>query len=184
MEGLEITKVTPRDAGELFNIVNSSRPYLRQWLPWVDNTIGLTDTLSFILQFKDKDLFSGREPFVIRFNSQIAGMIDLQNGDRYNSKAEIGYWLAESFQGKGIITECCKILINKAFYEYGINRVSIKAAEGNLKSRHIPERLGFVKEGIERAGEYLNGEYVDLVVYSMLKSEWKMNNNITATHAK
>jgi ribosomal-protein-serine acetyltransferase len=48
----------------------------------------------------------------------------------------------------------------------------IKCAEDNLKSRAIPERLGFTKEGIIRDGELLNDGYVNCVIYGILKSEW------------
>ncbi|MFO7445645.1 MAG: GNAT family protein [Ignavibacteriaceae bacterium] len=168
-----IKTAVPQDAEELFSLVESCRQYLREWLPWVDGTRSVNDTLMFIIESKGKNMFNGREVYTVRYKNTITGMIDLHNGDSFNRKADIGYWLAEQYQGKGIITSACKILIDKAFYEKDINRVTIKAAENNIKSQRIPERLGFKKEGTERQGEYLNGSYIDLAVYSMLKNEWK-----------
>ncbi len=177
MPEIKIDRAERGDAFEIFQVVQQCRDYLREWLPWIDGTRSPEDTLSFIADNVNKNLFNGREIYVIRINKKIVGMIDLQNGDKFNNKAEIGYWLAEEHQGKGIITEACRRIINKVFNDYGINRMTIKAAVGNLKSRHIPERLGFVMEGVERSGEFLNGRYVDLVVYSMLKDEWMKKNS-------
>lgn len=70
-------------------------------------------------------------------------------------------------QNRGIITICTGFLIDYAFREPALNKISIQVAENNLKSRAIPERLGLVNEDIERAGEYLYGVYVDCVRYTL-----------------
>jgi ribosomal-protein-serine acetyltransferase len=173
MKELRLTRAAVSESGDIFRLVDGCRPYLSKWLPWVDATGGAADTFYFINENKDKSLFNGREIYSIYYNGLITGMIDLHNGDSYNKKAEIGYWLAEQFQGKGIITTACKILINKAFYEYNINRMVIRVAVGNIKSQAVPERLGFTHEGIERSGELIRGNFHDLSVYSMIKKEWK-----------
>ncbi len=97
----------------------------------------------------------------------------LHNLDQVNRKAEIGYWIAKEFEGKGIITAACRKLITYAFEELELNRVAICAAVGNEKSRAIPERLGFLEEGRARDGLYVNGMHHDLVYYSLLKREWE-----------
>jgi len=50
--------------------------------------------------------------------------------------------------------------------------VEVRCAEGNSKSRAIPERLGFIKEGIIRDVEWLYDHYVEDVVYGILSREW------------
>ena len=84
----------------------------------------------------------------------------------------IGYWLGEEFQGKGIMTAASRILIHYAFDEFQLNRVEIRCAVGNTRSRAIPERLGFIQEGMIGDGEWLYDHYVDLIVYRMLAREW------------
>lgn len=61
--------------------------------------------------------------------------------------------------------------MNELFDRYSMNRIEIQCAANNLKSQGIPERLGFKKEGIKRAGQYLYDHYGDLLVNSLLKSE-------------
>ena len=89
-----------------------------------------------------------------------------------NRITEIGYWLSEKAQGKGIMTRAVKKLIAFAFEERGMNRIVIKCAVGNTKSKNIPKRLGFTYEGTERDGELLaGGIYTDIEVYSLLKRD-------------
>ena len=56
--------------------------------------------------------------------------------------------------------------------DVGIHRVTIRAATSNLPSRGIPERLGFKHEGTMRDNSYVNNEYMDLEIYSMIDHEW------------
>lgn len=104
------------------------------------------------------------------------GCIGLHGIDWSNRKASIDYWLASEFQGNGIMTKSCKAIVNYGLHDLGLNRVEIRAAEFNTRSRAIPERLGFTQEGIIRQAEWLYDYYVDHVVYGMLSEEWKTMN--------
>ena len=53
-----------------------------------------------------------------------------------------------------------------------MNRIMIRFAVGNTRSATISERLGYFYEGIERDGEFINGKFHDLKVYSILKTEF------------
>lgn len=78
-------------------------------------------------------------------------------------------------QGKGLMTKACETLVRHAFEDLGLNRVEIRAAVDNRKSRAIPERLGFQQEGVLRDAEWLYDRYADLVVYAMLAKDWSCN---------
>lgn len=99
-------------------------------------------------------------------------MIGLHAISDMEKSAEIGYWIAEKASGQGLVTKSCRRIIDHAFGEMGLNRISIKCATENIKSRAIPERLGFIREGIEREAALLHGKFYDLVVYSLLAREW------------
>lgn len=64
-------------------------------------------------------------------------------------------------------------LLRFAFQELNMNRVQVKVAIGNSKSAAIPKKLGFIFEGTEREGERHKNKYLDLEVYSLLKSDLK-----------
>lgn len=157
------------DIFRIFNTLNDEREYMREWLPFVDATREVEDTgnyVRYVLQTADKQ-------FTIYYNEQFVGLIGFKDTDTDNKKVEIGYWLSQYAQGKGIMTQSVSKLIEHAFGEMDMNRIQIKVAVGNHKSRRIPEKLGFQKEGIERDGELLVGDiFTDIAVYSLLKKEY------------
>jgi ribosomal-protein-serine acetyltransferase len=157
------------DVEAIFNTIDAERAYMLEWLPFVELTQEVSNTRTFVenyLNAEVKDLTC-----VIYYKEKFVGLIGLKDTDFDNLKTEIGYWLSESFQHKGIITRACKGIINHCFNELKLNRIQIKAATGNLKSIAIPERLGFKREGIERDGELHSRGFVDLVVFGLLKKD-------------
>jgi ribosomal-protein-serine acetyltransferase len=167
---LYLRLVTPDDAPALFNIINSQRPYLREWLPFVDLTRQVSDTTLYLQTIT---ISTSDKVFVIVVEEAVVGLVGFKGIEYFNRKVEIGYWLSENQQGKGIMRRCCKRLLQYAFDGMNMNRVQLKVAPANYKSRNIPVKLGFTREGIEREGELLNGQFHDLEVYSLLKKEWK-----------
>lgn len=160
------------DAAEVFNAIDNQRDYLGRWLPFVESTKKLEDTVAFIegiMNIPDEQ----QEPvFVIRHSGEFAGIIGFKSTDRPNRKTEIGYWLNRHFQGRGIITSSVKVLCEFAFIEMDFNRVQIKCATGNIPSKRIPQRLRFTFEGIERDGELLSGgRFTNIEVYSLLRND-------------
>jgi ribosomal-protein-serine acetyltransferase len=111
--------------------------------------------------------------YVVLKDQIMIGRVGVYNIDLINKNASIGYWLDKDQEGQGIITRCCKAIIDEGFSYLQLNRMEIRAATANFKSQAIPQRLGFKKEGVIRQGEFVNNEFVDLYVYSMLKEEWQ-----------
>ncbi|MDR2955804.1 MAG: GNAT family N-acetyltransferase [Prevotella sp.] len=157
------------DIFKIFNTLNSEREYLREWLPFVDSTHEEEDTASFVnhvLQTEDQQ-------FTIYYKDEFVGLVGFKDTDTTNKKTEIGYWLSQYVQGKEIMIQSVQKLVDYAFNEMDINRIQIKVAVDNNKSKRIPEKLGFQFEGIERDGELLvDGVYTDITVYSLLKREY------------
>ncbi|MCL6452176.1 MAG: GNAT family N-acetyltransferase [Alicyclobacillus sp.] len=160
------------DAEKLFSLTDASRHYLREWLPWVDATKTVDDSKAFIQftlqQFASNNGFQAG----ILYNGQMAGVVGFHEINWANRSTSIGYWLGEGFQGRGIMTGACRAMVDIAFRVYGLNRVEIRAAVENRKSRAIPERLGFQQEGVCRQSEWIYDHFVDHVVYGMLAEDW------------
>lgn len=172
-KNIKLSKVKLGEAEELYALTDESRDYLREWLPWVDSTQSPDDTRVFIQNALEQDAQKNGFHCCIWYEGRIAGVIGFLEIDWANRKTELGYWLGEPYQGKGIMTMSCRALIDFAFSRLKLNRVEILAAEGNTKSRAIPERLGFTQEGVLREAERLNNRYADSVVYGMLRREWE-----------
>lgn len=171
-EDLSLKLLELRDANRVFELTNESRGYLREWLPWLDTTTKLEDTIDFIkfcmVGFAENKSLNT----VILFKGEIVGVAGYNHINGSNKTAMIGYWLGENFQGNGIMTKVAKALTDYAFHELNMNKVEIRAALLNKKSRSIPERLNFVNEGCIRSAEWLYDHYVDHVVYGILAEEW------------
>ena len=168
LERLEI-----RDAPTIFHAIDQNRSHLGKWLPFVDQTKEIKDSETFIRNVISNREATLNEVYTIWFKGEFAGTIGFHNTDRVNEKTEIGYWLIAQMTGKGIITRSCRELIALAFELMGMNRITIKCADGNLASEHVAYRLGFSFEGIERNGERFQENFLNLKVFSLLQAEFK-----------
>ncbi len=159
-------------AAIIFETIDRDRQYLKQWLPFVNFTHEMSDTEKFIQNVVNQPQPAQNEVYSIWYNEEFAGLIGFKDTDWINHKTELGYWIAEKMQGRGIISSCVKELVRFSFKKLKLNRVQIKVAVGNEKSGAVAKRLGFRFEGIEREGELHKNKYLDLQIYSMLKADW------------
>lgn len=172
-EDTELLLLKEEDVEELYALTNRNREHLRYWLPWVDSIQSISDTKRYITssvrQFADDNGFQAG----IWFQGRLVGIIGYHGVDWVNRSTTIGYWVGDSFQGKGLVTKACRALVDWAFREWRLNRVEIRCARENHRSRAIPERLGFTEEGIVREGEWLYDHFVDLMLYGMVAKDWR-----------
>lgn len=171
-DNIRLEQIKLSMASEIFAAIDRDRLYLKQWLPFVDMTQDISDTEKFVKNVSSDKKYKRDDIYSIWYRETFAGLIGFKDTDWNNRKTELGYWLIEKLQGKGIITACVKKLISYAFIKMKLNRVQIKVAIGNNKSAAIPKRLGFQLEGIERAGEFHDDKFLDLQVFSLLKQDW------------
>ena len=124
-EHTELRLLEERHAQELTDLTDRNREYLRAWLPWVDANRTVEDRKNFIRgalkQFAENNGFVAG----IWHEGRLAGVIGYDGIDWENRTTEVGYWLGEEFQGKGLATAACRALVDHAFGELGLNRVSI-----------------------------------------------------------
>lgn len=169
---------TLRQVPVIFALVQENREYLRTWLPWVDANQKPADTYHFLKSARNSTLSADRKDiFEIRYENQLVGLIDLHDYNPSQQSVDIGYWLAEAWQGRGIVSDACTLLIGYAFKkDKNLEKVFIRCALGNLKSRHVPERLGFEYIGFDTEKHIINGREHTMAVYCMERKHWKKND--------
>lgn len=162
----------PIHAESLYNLVNANRTYLRKWLPWVDNMQSMANFQQYIINCSKQAKAQTDFGYAIIINKNMAGRIGMHHINHQNKTGEIGYWLANGLQGRGIITKCCHALIHHGFTQLNLNRIEIKCAVGNGKSKAVAEKLQFKPEGILRQAEWLNDKFIDLYLYAIIREDW------------
>jgi ribosomal-protein-serine acetyltransferase len=172
---IRLEKINVSMAQVIFDTIKRDQDYLKTWLPFVEFTQKVEDTVLFIQSVSDDEPVLQKAIYSIWVKEEFAGLIGFNEIDWTNKKTELGYWLAEKMQGKGIITLCAQKLINYAFLKLKLNRIQIKVAVGNERSMAIPKRLGFQFEGVERSGELIESRFHDLEIYSLLKNDQTSN---------
>lgn len=103
----------------------------------------------------------------------IVGGIGFHRIDWEQRATTIGYWIAEDFQGRGTVTRAAARLIDHALDVWELERIEIRGAPVNRRSRAIPERLGFHQERVIPNAEQLPYRIVDHVVYVLLSDQWQ-----------
>jgi RimJ/RimL family protein N-acetyltransferase len=88
-------------------------------------------------------------------------------------RLDFGFWLASEFHGGGYGTEAVTLLVDYTFATYDHPAVGAIAYEFNEASRGVLESLGFEEEGRIRRDRFIDGEYVDMVQYGLLREDWE-----------
>jgi ribosomal-protein-serine acetyltransferase len=171
-ESCVLRLVEDSDARELAALVDANRAYLSRWMPWAPGT-NVDTTRDFIRQAQEQAKRDDGFQAIIECDGRITGVVGFHRVDRANRSTSIGYWIAEPAQGRGTMTKAVGAMIDIALSDWGLNRVEIRCAPENTRSRAIPERLGFREEATLRQAERIGDRYLDNVVYSMLASEWR-----------
>jgi ribosomal-protein-serine acetyltransferase len=170
-QGAAVRPVRADDADGLYALTVANREHLVPWMPWAaDNR--LEDSRTYVAGALAQRARDDGFQAVMLVDGALAGSIGFHRIDRINRATSMGYWIAAAHQGRGVVSAAVRALVTHAFADWGLHRVEIDAAVANVRSRAVPERLGFVEEGVRRDGERFGERYVDLVVYSMLAPDW------------
>ena len=160
-------------AEEKLASILASRDQLLPWLPWVHlyDGDGLENLKEYqrskLAEFKEDKTYS----YDILYDGHFAGNLEVMKISEDDHRCEIGYWLASSATGKGIMTKSVKKVIEELQDKLKMHRIEIMAAEDNKASRAVIERVGGKLEGILKDWFRLEGEYHNLAIYGIVSSK-------------
>lgn len=140
----------PGDGKVVYEAITASINELKPWLPFAqveqsEEDVELNIREAHISFLKREDL---RLHVFLKETGQFIASSGLHRIDWKIPKFEIGYWIDSRFSGKGYMTEAVKGISDFAFHELYAKRLEIRCDTKNIKSRAIPEKLGFALEGI------------------------------------
>ena len=114
-----------------------------------------------------------RFPFIIMYQGERAGFIELKTLLTESRLGEIEIWVAPEYQGKGIARESSEMIVDYGFNQLNFHKIIARLHSSNRASKNIWEKLGFQKEGEMKKALIMDGEWVDALTYGMLKEEWE-----------
>lgn len=138
------------------------------------NVSGLNDPDAFMAAiFKERD-FGRAMPFAVETpDGKLVGLTRYMRMTEAHKRLEIGgTFYAKSVQRSGVNTEAKLLLLTQAFEGMGCNVVQIRTDWFNKRSQAAIERLGAKRDGVLRSHQTMDGRVRDLVVYSIIASEW------------
>jgi ribosomal-protein-serine acetyltransferase len=155
-----------------FELAHQNREHIREWMFWIREDYSSSDAEKHIQTALDRCAANNGFEAGIWFEDQLAGCVRYNYIDWTHQNTELGYWLGAAFQGHGLATKACRALVEHSFNELGLNRVEIRCMSENLRSRRVPQRLGFIQEGVVRQVRWRLDHFDDHIVYGLLASEW------------
>ena len=109
----------------------------------------------------------------LKGKNQVIGMCGYNYWVRRDYRGCVGYDLARAYWGQGIMTEAMRVVLRFGFERMGLNRIEADASAENIGSIRVLEKLGFAREGVEREQYYEDGQFHDLMLFSLLKRDFQ-----------
>lgn len=168
----------PVDAPSLFQA--ASNPKVTKYTLW-DHHPTVDTSLFFINDYvRNKYLLAEPDPFALCLKENpevVIGAIGAHWAERKSLCMEMGFWLGESYWGRGLTTEAAKTLLRWLFDTYTLERVQAHCLSENAGSGRVLEKAGFQYEGTARSQLLHRGRFWDLRWYAVLRKDLQLEPN-------
>ena len=151
------------DAQSLFELIDESREFLQEHLPWPEECTLVENVASRIDSWNLQAQMANGACWGI-FEKVPEGA---DSGELREKIATVSYWLGKNFCGRGLATEALLLASSEAF-ALGLNRLELTASVRNPKSVAVARRAGFQEEGVCREYECLHGKFEDHLRFALL----------------
>lgn len=201
-EEIHLRNIHPDDTEALFDLIERNRLRLRQWiapyaLPETAKDARLFTILCLLNYYGDPigpseldQYYSELQHYFppahrpldlgIWFHGVLAGTVFMSRLNDSLTALEFGFWITEEYEGKGIVPRRVSALMDYAIDEMGIQRFIIGCAVNNLRSRAVPEHLGY-RLHVTQPNKEVVGKFVyDRAIYGILSTAWRERGNRNA----
>jgi RimJ/RimL family protein N-acetyltransferase len=166
-----------RDVDSIHEAVKASIDDLQVWLPWASRNYSRLVSQQFVRESIAAWSEGRAFDFTVRRPEdpqRHLGNVSIWHTSRQNRVGEIGYWVRSDETRRGVCTESVAHLLQIAFQELGLHRVTLRIADGNRASDRIAEKLGFLEEGVLREDVKIGDHWVDHTLWGLLNREWEV----------
>jgi ribosomal-protein-serine acetyltransferase len=157
------------DAPDVCRAVRESITAVMPWMPWCHPEYSIGESRAWLeVQVPAFERGTAYEFAITAGDGRYLGGCGLNQIDRPNQRANLGYWVRTTAAGRGAATAAVKLVRDWGFQNAGLNRLEVVAAVGNLASRRVAEKAGAIHEGTLRGRLLLYGVFHDAAVYSFV----------------
>ncbi|MFV9030087.1 50S ribosomal protein L7/L12-serine acetyltransferase [Klebsiella oxytoca] len=167
-DSLSLRAVDERHVPELHQLVMKNQRWLQQSLSWPAEVTHEEETRRHVQGNVMLHQRGYAKMFLLFLQEEIVGVLSFNQIEPINKTAYIGYWIDESHQGQGLLSQALQALMDYFARSGTVRRFVIKCRVANHKSNQVALRNGFSLEGCLRQAEYLNGLYDDQNIYGRI----------------
>ena len=156
------------DASDLALVISNKhiQDNLRDGLPYPYTEKNGIEYISSVLSANENDTFA----FAIVVDNKVIGrMSDCHHKTIHRHTAELGYYIAEEYWGKGIMVEAVKQICDYIFHNSDILRIYAEPFSYNTASCRVLEKAGFQYEGTLKSNAVKSGKVIDMKMYARIK---------------
>jgi len=158
--------IEEKEFKDFFQLINNNKERLKRYFPvTVQKNENIHLTIDYLKELTEKT--KNRETYVYGIYTQkiLIGVIFIKNIDWRIPKCELGYFIDKDYEGKGLMSKVIDDTIKYCFEKLKIEKIFLKIASENTRSKRVAEKKGFILEGILRkefrieTNELINVEY-------------------------
>lgn len=160
------------DADAVHKAALESIADLAPWMPWAHSEYSIEESRAWLeLQVPAFSRGTTFEFAIVTETDELLGGCGLNQFDRMNRRANLGYWVRSGAARRGVATTAVRTLRDWGFANTDLERIEIVMAVGNIASRRVAEKAGAVHEGILRSRLYLHGAANDAHIFSFTRAD-------------
>lgn len=142
------------------------------WMSWCHERYSLAEARQWVAVQEDLATQGVAYEFaVLDEGGRFLGGCGINQINKANRFANLGYWVRTSAVGRGVAPAAVRLVTEYAFRETDLIRLEIVCAARNTRSQRVAEKVGAVREGVLRSRLLLPTGPSDAVMYSLLRPE-------------